>query len=894
MPDWLVQSLRESGGGHAGTAKRCATRSHVQIEGPDSVNTPDAVKEFIAQSCAIMPTNVGSTKWLGDGAGYAISTNVLDCIFKMAAHKSNRQFIFVSTGGDMSRRCHDGECRDRCWGQRKLPGEVLQAIQGLFTSKAVVDPELVELARKEAADHLNDAVPGNNTMSMVLNSDSSGFEGSLKKFYNRDLCFMCGKGTLLATTNSRGLAISCDNASCSFKMPASGGISIPTEKYANLGKFFVIIQQLNITNNNTTNNFAAVGLEDMPSLFLGDEVVVRDNADLNTLILDALDGSDSTLARLFAHIHRGRIVYASDERWYIFRGHRWVCEKVPSLTELIDDPLTSEFRRVLNAAVPAYKKSDVGNKEAKIKRILSTLQSLKSDSKQNLIFSQCRKRSLLGDTDGTFLENLDANPLLLGFTNGVYDLKEHVFRAGASEDYLTMTVGYNYNPALMSDMHSRSEVEQFFDQVFPDAGVRHYVLLFLASTLEGYNKEHRFHFAHGSSGRNGKGVLMKIMEQTLGKYAVSVNSALICGKSGDANAATPQLTMMVNKRFAYMSEVQEGARINEELFKRLSGGDRLQTRELFKEMREVENTAKMLMCCNDMPKIDGSKQANVPRIVIIPFMSRFKEGECDPKKNEFPVDRTLETRVSGWKHAMMGILLEYHKEYSCNGLGILPEAMKKVKADYLGANDPNSLIEQYVKERLSNTGEGVGTEHLLSDYRKWERDLGVAHPHSGKNRLMVHFFDRLLMSDDQIRKVDGGEKVSNMRRYGKERKAGYAGWSFVDCQPSAPHTVTSLAGRNGACAMWNVDRQMCLPPGRHNIDWMETKEASILAGKVAEAQVKHYLCSGVENDWRKVMRECMDVTLETQREMNTYFTEREASVRDAVQLIKSVTNVISW
>ncbi|KAJ3334991.1 hypothetical protein HDU93_006875, partial [Gonapodya sp. JEL0774] len=46
-----------------------------EVDGPVSVSTPDKVKDFIAEFYAIMPGNVGGTKWLGDGTGYAASTN---------------------------------------------------------------------------------------------------------------------------------------------------------------------------------------------------------------------------------------------------------------------------------------------------------------------------------------------------------------------------------------------------------------------------------------------------------------------------------------------------------------------------------------------------------------------------------------------------------------------------------------------------------------------------------------------------------------------------------------------------------------------------------------------------------------------------------------------------
>ncbi|KAJ3335210.1 hypothetical protein HDU93_006188, partial [Gonapodya sp. JEL0774] len=596
MPVWLVQALRESGGATAtaGTAKCGAQQTHVQLDGPDAVNTPDAVKDFIMESFGILPTYVGTTKWLGDGLGYAVSTNVLDCYFKKAPHKSNRQFIFVSAGGDMSRRCHDGDCVDKKWGQRKVATDVMQAIQELFTSKAVVDPELVELACKEAADHVNDVAYGNDGMTMTLKPDSSGFEGALKKYFDRDRCILCGKGTLLSKTSRLGLVIACDNFGCPFKIPSKGTITVPTDKYANLGKYFFIVQQ--ITNTTINNHIYGSSDADIPSLFLGDDIVVRSDPELNRLILHALGGSDSTMARLFARLYRGRVVYAGG-KWYTFTQHRWREGDESQVTSIMDDPNNSEFTRSLYDARAAYSSStmDDGVKDQKLKRIAATIISSESRHKQTDIATMCKKPTLLGENDFQFLDKLDANRMLLGFENGVYDLMTGSFRDGVSEDHVSMSVRYNYDTAKMSDAVKRAEITRFLETVFPDDGVRRYALIFLASTLEGYNKEHKFHFAYGKSGRNGKGILMKIMESTLGDYMTMVNSTLICGKSADANAATPQLTKMVRKRFVYMSEVEAGSRINEELFKRLSGGDKLVIRPLFKESREVDNMAKILM-----------------------------------------------------------------------------------------------------------------------------------------------------------------------------------------------------------------------------------------------------------------------------------------------------------
>ncbi|KAJ3334604.1 hypothetical protein HDU93_007653, partial [Gonapodya sp. JEL0774] len=722
MPDWLALALRERGGGNLGASKR---EARIQSTGPDSVPTPSVVKEYIAEFYAIMPDNVGDTKWLGDGGGFAVSTKVYDCCFKKAPHKGNKQYLFVSANGDMSRRCHDGDCVDKKWGSRRVPTDIVNAITALFVRIPDVSPEIVQGACQEAVTLVNDVHPGNANVAMVYRPDAHSFQGALDTYFGRKVCPFCEQGKLVAITSREGLAIRCDSAVCGYRSPANGAMPVGMDKYSRLGNFFMVVN-VNVTNNNaitTINNFGSDA--DIPSLFLGDDVMVRPEPELNRLILHALGGSDSTMARLFARLYSGRVAFAGG-RWFTFSHNRWREGDESQVMAIMDDPNNSEFVRALYDARAAYTNAtmDKDVKEQKLKRIAATIVSSESRHKQSDIAAMCKKPTLLGIADELFLDKLDTNHKLLGFDNGVYDLSSRVFRPGEPGDYVSLSVGYDFVPNKMSDPVTREEVMRFLETVFPDAGVRKYTLLFLASALEGYNKDHRFHFAYGKSGRNGKGILMKIMEMVLGGYMTMVNSTLICGKSADANAATPQLTKMVCKRFVYMSEVEAGARINEEVFQRLCGGDKLVIRPLFKESREVDNMAKILMLCNDMPKIDGSKDSNKPRIAIIPFVSRFIDGPCDPTKHEYPIDTELHMKASQWKHAMMGILLDYHKIYIRDGLKDIPEAMKRAKTQYLGVNDQSRLVDEFVQESLVKGGQGIVTEELISRYRSWEKENG--------------------------------------------------------------------------------------------------------------------------------------------------------------------------
>ncbi|KAJ3320139.1 hypothetical protein HDU93_003604, partial [Gonapodya sp. JEL0774] len=129
MPGWLVNALRSSRGG--GT-KRLRPNTVWGHGGPDTIATPDAVKDFIMESYSILPAYIGGTKCIGEGLGYAIATSILDCCFKKAAHQNNRQYFFVNSGGEMTRRCHDGDCREKVWGYRQVTSEILQILEGMF------------------------------------------------------------------------------------------------------------------------------------------------------------------------------------------------------------------------------------------------------------------------------------------------------------------------------------------------------------------------------------------------------------------------------------------------------------------------------------------------------------------------------------------------------------------------------------------------------------------------------------------------------------------------------------------------------------------------------------------------------------------------------------------
>ncbi|KAJ3054384.1 hypothetical protein HK102_011530 [Quaeritorhiza haematococci] len=91
---------------------------------------------------------------------------------------------------------------------------------------------------------------------------------------------------------------------------------------------------------------------------------------------------------------------------------------------------------------------------------------------------------MVGKRSEDFADNLDKNRDLLAFNNGVYDLKKGAFRAAEPEDYLTITVGYDFE--AKRDAVVEAKIHDFLDKVFPNPEIKKYTLKFLASTLAGH------------------------------------------------------------------------------------------------------------------------------------------------------------------------------------------------------------------------------------------------------------------------------------------------------------------------------------------------------------------------------------------------------------------------
>jgi P4 family phage/plasmid primase-like protien len=189
----------------------------------------------------------------------------------------------------------------------------------------------------------------------------------------------------------------------------------------------------------------------------------------------------------------------SDNDWYIFKNHVWHRENDGmSLRQKISNELCKNYAKLMsyynqvasgqilinNQELTEEEKEEYKKKNS---TVLEVIKKLKTTAFKENVMKECKE--LFSNKD--FVKKLDANPYLMGFSNGIYDLKKGELRDGRPDDYIEMTTEIDKIDFNESNEHW-SELRNFINTVFVDEEVRTYFLTYFSSCLQGHNAEEKF------------------------------------------------------------------------------------------------------------------------------------------------------------------------------------------------------------------------------------------------------------------------------------------------------------------------------------------------------------------------------------------------------------------
>lgn len=444
--------------------------------------------------------------------------------------------------------------------------------------------------------------------------------------------------------------------------------------------------------------------------------------EMRGLLRKSLSGTHTDIAYVIKYMYRHKFVCTSIKykHWYEFVNNRWVfCDQGTPLRLSISDEVWAEYMLLSTEfsgkAISAQDEDEKVRYQELSKKLNIIAGKLKMVSFKENIMRECAELFY----DGHFESRLDQDNNLLGFENGVYDLDMGIFRKGEPEDYVSLCVGCDFIKYDPNHEYTKA-VQNYMAQVFTKPDVREYMFKLLASFLHGSVKEQKFYIWTGV-GSNSKSLLVEFFMDTIGEYACIFPITLLTMKRAASNAASSELARAKGKRFAIMSEPSNNESLNVGFMKELTGGDKIITRQLFREPIEYKPQFKIALACNDKPRIPSDDGGTWRRIRVVEYSSKFVEHPTN--ENEFPLDPDLKASMMKWKSYFMSILLEYFKLYKNYGLHE-PEDVLECTKEYKRVNDHMSDYVYTCIEKKE--GAHLSLNDAFSELKSWVRDDNIA------------------------------------------------------------------------------------------------------------------------------------------------------------------------
>ena len=450
-------------------------------------------------------------------------------------------------------------------------------------------------------------------------------------------------------------------------------------------------------------------------------------------------GTDYDFAKTIYHMFKNEYVCAqlisSKPTWYHFENHRWVKDRGNSLRQNISGCLFELFEKKLkyymNQMAQVQDQIHAGSLQKGCEQEEYLLNIQKSAAKNIKKLKQCSdKNNIYRETaeiffDGDFLRKMDKNKYLICFSNGVVDFKTKTFRNGYPDDYITKCTNIAFIPFEEAVRTAEFDaIYKFMGELFPIQNMMEYMIDHLSACMVGENVNQTFTIYRGK-GSNGKSLLTDFMALTFGEYAGTVPVTLVTDKRGSVGGTQSEIMQLKGVRYAVMQEPSKDAKINEGMMKQLTGDSQMQARELYCESETFTIQFDLVVCLNELFKINSNDNGTWRRIRVVDFLSRFydpndhgynaidvEKKTTDDVKMNFIKDPTLKDRLPCWAPTFASILVNRYFEKN----GRVEACQEIIDATDRYRRDQDGVREFYTQQVLPDENSNVKISDLKNRF----------------------------------------------------------------------------------------------------------------------------------------------------------------------------------
>lgn len=434
---------------------------------------------------------------------------------------------------------------------------------------------------------------------------------------------------------------------------------------------------------------------------------IFENETVNELVYNSLTGTHSEMADIIYYYFKDKYNIGENNDWYVYENHKWSI--IGTNNEIFSAEIEKKLKSLYNELIDYGKRTKMDNEKIKGFKKISKMFG-NAQAKRDIMSVVKEKFKVQNNYSRDFVKNLDTNSYLIIFKNGVYDLKEHIFRDGKPSDNMTMTVGYDYKN---EHTENYDQLVHFLDDIQPDKKERDFLLTYLSLALYG-NILEWFTILTGE-GRNGKSKLIELVKKTFGDYYGSVKSQMFTRPQPDANSPDPGLLNLRNKKIVVASEPEKKASLNSGFIKFLTGRDSTQLRQCHKnEMIDFSPKFITLFVCNDIPDTDEIDTAFSKRLRCINFPTEFCKNPKNSKQKL--IDEKINEKFDKWRIDFMLLLIEYYKKYMETKEIMVTENILKWTNQYKEETD---IYLNFLNDCTEKSNSNIRTSTLYNVFKKW-------------------------------------------------------------------------------------------------------------------------------------------------------------------------------
>ena len=303
----------------------------------------------------------------------------------------------------------------------------------------------------------------------------------------------------------------------------------------------------------------------------------------------------------------------------------------------------------------------------------------------------------------------DSHPDHLNVANGIVDLRSGAVVAHDRTWFFTKYIDIDFDPNA-----DRTVIDAFMATITAgDLDLTQYIKRAAGYSVTGRTDEHCLFFAYGN-GKNGKSTFMNMLSMVMGDYATTTSVEALLDINAKGEGASPYMARLPGKRLAMAQEMPEGRRMNESLVKSITGGDRIATRGLYKDVFEFTPTHTLWVSGNHKPRIAGTDDGIWRRLRILPFTTTIPEAQRRDS-------RVIEAEFYAHRAGILRWLIEGARMWYKMGLSSC-RAVDDATAEYRGEED---AVARFIAERCDvGPMKSVSKTLLYAAWREWTEDEG--------------------------------------------------------------------------------------------------------------------------------------------------------------------------